>query len=251
MPKGLAGLHISVLSENSYPGRGIIVGLDDSGNMILVYWIMGRSENSRNRILVYEEKTGRVCAEVANSSKNTDTSLTIYNAMIEGQCFEGTIHVVSNGNQTDSVVNDYKLGKRLRATLLAYSYEPDEPHFTPRITAMSSWVRGEPFAELSILRKSPSSKDCDRHFYGMSHSSSLFKFEPGLGCCMTTYSGNGNPLPSFKGNPYLVPLRGDIETIADTYWKVLNPDNKVSLAVKCVPRQGSSKVVIRNKYMLI
>lgn len=247
-PNALA-LHAQVnfhrqLQQNAYPGRGIVVGLNETGHsLIQIYWIMGRSENSRNR--VFELHGGRVFTAAADPSKIKDPSLIIYNAMVEF----GESYVVSNGAQTDTVVerlrkDDPDMG--LYLALEGVGYEPDAPNYTPRITAACGWS-GDPddrfyFAEMSVLRKSLCTDDCDHSFY------ELGSFGLGFGNCITTYSGDGNPLPSFRGEPFLVPLAGDIEAIADAYWSALDEDNKVSLVVKFIPKDGVSFVTIRNKY---
>ena len=240
------------LCRNPYPGRGIIVGLDETGQyLVQLYWIMGRSANSRNRIFTLGEN-GLVATEAADPSKVEDPSLIIYNAMGE----EKGQYVVSNGHQTDAViagiVNDGvlesygRLGVTFAGVMRSWTYEPDMPNFTSRITAVSSWwLFGKeirPFSKMSILRKSPWHDGCDRH---------LYEFEghgPGFGHCITTYSGDGDPLPSFQGEPILLPLVGSKNKIAETYWNALNVYNTVSLAVKFIPKDGASETVIINKY---
>lgn len=245
--KELAELHFKDLAKNPYPGRGIVCGLAENGHLIFVYWLMGRSENSRNRILSYEEESGRLFTDIAIHAKGiTDTSLVIYNAMEEVSCRDGTLYVVSNGTQTSKVAKDYVAGKRFRDSMSDYSYEPDEPHFTPRITAICSWTGKDPWAIMSILRKSPENGGCDRRFYQLNSSS--YGLIPGFGHCITTYQGNGNPLPSFQEKPYVVPLCGTVEEIADMYWNALDPENKVALGVKDIPPQGKSMNTVRNKH---
>lgn len=244
----LAESNFKNLAKNPYPGRGIIIGLDETcKNMVFAYWIMGRSENSRNRIFVHEKETGRLFTEPADPSKVKDSSLTIYDAMLEESGHDGLIHVVSNGGQTNKVVEDYRNGKGFHHTMLGCSYEPDEPHFTSRITAVGSWWREKPSAMMCVLRKARLGVACERDFHEIDGFSRL-KFEPGSGHCVTTYSGDGNPLPSFRGSPYPVPLRGSIQMIADTYWNNLNPENRVALAVKLVPKQGSPSMTIINRF---
>ncbi|MFH1178522.1 MAG: IMP cyclohydrolase [bacterium] len=238
-----AETNIVALARNPYPGRGIIVGLDQEGeNLIQVYWIMGRSENSRNRIFGHDGD--RVFTEMADISKVKDSSLIIYNAMREAWSRGvSMVHIVSNGSQTDDIWFAYENGHgRLFETMQRFEYEPDPPNFTPRIAAVSCWVAGVPFASMIILRKSLWSNRCDRNMYEIN---GLGK---GFGYCITTYSGDGDPLPSFRGEPYLLPLIGDTRFIADTYWEALNHENKVSLAVKFIPKRGHSDLVTFNKY---
>lgn len=234
--------NFSDLRENPYPGRGIVVGLDDeeSTSLVQVYWIMGRSENSRNRIFVEGER-GLVATEAADPAKVKDPSLIIYNAMVEGMCDREPFVVVSNGKQTGDVAE--RIQRMLFCqSLSGYEYEPDVPNFTPRITAVSYWQNSLPKAKMSILRKSPWTEACDRHQYEYD------ALGAGFGHCITTYSGDGDPLPSFRGEPLLMPLLGNIEDIAFGYWEALDPDNRVSLAVKFIPTSGESKTFIINKY---
>ncbi len=245
--KLLAETNLLNLSRNPYPGRGIIVGLDETGNFLVqVYWIMGRSQNSRNRIFEYEKSGNRLFTTAADPSQVKDASLIMYNAMREApyKANEGTAyHVVSNGHQTDAVVDCYLDTPTLVMALHKYTYEPDAPNFTPRITAVSCWRQHTPTAVMAILRKSVSLRDaCDRQFYEFGN------LESGFGHCITTYSGDGNPLPAFNGVPYLLPLRGAERQIAQTYWEALDPDNRVSLAVKFIPKEGHSSMDVLNKY---
>lgn len=232
------------LGANPYPGRGIIIGLSQTGeSLVQVYWIMGRSPNSRNR--VFEMGDGRVYTTAADPSKVKDPSLIIYNAMRE----HGEASVVSNGAQTDTVIERLREPQPYRClytALQGVEYEPDAPNFTPRITAACGWQKDggdlSYFAEMSLLRKSTYTDACDHSFYEFG------LLAAGYGHCITTYMGDGDPLPAFHGEPLLVPLAGNIEEVADAYWQVLNDDNKVSLAVKFIPKNSYPFVTIRNKY---
>ncbi|HWP68632.1 MAG TPA: IMP cyclohydrolase [Rectinemataceae bacterium] len=237
--KTLAGNNILALAANPYPGRGIVAGLDESGRyMIQVYWIMGRSPNSRNRVFGADDN-GRLFTEAADPSKVDDPSLIIYNAMLES----GLYYVVSNGDQTDTVIsalgpNVFSLDLALRGR----EYEPDKPNFTPRITAISSIAKGRIALFMSVLRRSPFREGCDRSTYELSPA-------PGFGYCIMTYAGDGFPLPPFLGDPVLMPLVGGIEEIANDYWAALNEENRVSLAVKSIQiSSGHSSIHIINKY---
>jgi IMP cyclohydrolase len=238
--KDLAGRNILALAKNPYPGRGIVAGLDQSGEyMVQVYWIMGRSPNSRNRVFGADNE-GRLFTEAADPSKVGDPSLIIYNAMRE----VSLNYVVSNGDQTDTVIN--ALGPNMFSLDLALrgrEYEPDVPNFTPRITAVSSITHGGRIAlSMSVLRKSLFGEACDRFAYKMSPI-------PGFGYCITTYSGDGDPLPPFSGDPVLMPFVGGIDEIANDYWNTLNAENRVSLAVKSIQiSSGYSSIRIINKY---
>jgi hypothetical protein len=240
------------LSLNPYPGRGIVCGLDETGEFLVqVYWIMGRSENSRNRVFVCPHLfDGLLSTEAADPSKVKDPSLIIYNAMNEVLLRNDTVlYVVSNGSQTDDVASETDPAMSLNDRLLDFEYEPDEPNFTPRITATSSWdapvVSRDPWLlniEMSILRKSMWSNECDRLLYNINDVGK------GYGYCFHTYACDGEPLPAFHGEPYLLPLQGDASQIASKFWETLDPDNRVSLAVKFIPRDGPSHIVIINKY---
>jgi hypothetical protein len=194
---------------------------------------------------------GRVFTEVADPSlldANEDTSLIIYNAMSE-ESFDGDnyLSAVSNGAQTDDVmIHQGSRTRQLLENMKSWTYEPDGPNFTPRITATSTWMQYEkgdrPLCQISVLRKSPWSDACDRLLYEFDGVA------PGFGYCVHTYMGDGNPLPPFRGEPYLLPLVGDARSILNEYWQTLNAPNLVALAVKFIPKTGPSEIVIRNEY---
>lgn len=233
------------LQANIYPGRGLIVGTDESGQYaIQVYWIMGRSSNSQNR--VFSKKGGKLFTEAADPAKVEDPSLIIYNAMDEF----GDVFIVSNGDQTDTVITRCKIGglNGFKKALSGCQYEPDAPNFTPRITAECRISGGTYSAELGLLKKTElmAGKQCLRFFYEYQ------EILPGVGFCLTTYAGDGNPLPSFVGEPIALPLIGSAEEILDTYWEVLYHEYRVSLAVKRINlRTGESEILIRNQYKKI
>lgn len=234
----LASTNLVTLRKNAYPGRGIVIGLDDTGEyFVQVYWIMGRSENSRNRVFGKDADTGRVFTEAADSAKVRDPSLIIYNAMAEiGDCF-----VVSNGDQTDTVIKAVAEKKSFGDAMRMRQYEPDDPNYTPRISAVC--LPQSHVMEMAVLRKSPWDNACDRHFYCFG------EIGRGLGFCITTYSGNGNPLPAFQGEPYLLPLQGDLGTINKTLWNALDSENRVALVTKFIHRESShSTIEIINKF---
>lgn len=166
-----------------------------------------------------------------------DPSLVIYNAMRE----RGPHFIVSNGDQTDTVAES-PAPLYLNVALQGRKYEPDAPNFTQRITTTSSLSKGRPYIQMSILRKSVFGEQCDHLFYEyMPH--------PGFGHCITTYAGDGDPLPPLRGDPLLMPFNGSMEEITNTYWNALNEDNRVSLAVKFVEiGNGRSDIRIINKY---
>ena len=233
-----ANRNLEALRRNPYPGRGLIAGMDESGaSLVQVYWIMGRSANSRNR--VFESEGGRVWTAPADPSKVKDPSLIIYNAMNE---LRG-LYVATNGDQTDTIVEAALAGADWRAALDTRVYEPDAPNFTPRIAAVCSLRQGVHVAELAVLKKSAFGDGCDRHTFR------LERFGQGFGHCVTTYMGDGDPLPSFRGEPYVLPLPGGIDAVAETIWNALNEENRVSLAVKFIDvEKNASTLRIINKY---
>lgn len=242
-----ARYNLNRLGNLSYPGRGIVVGLDATSEYLLqIYWIMGRSENSRNRIFKANNDKGRLYTVAADPAKVKDPSLIIYNAMLEKPPY----YFVSNGNQTDTVAERYGGRISLDEALADRTYEPDEPNFTQRITAVSRLHKGVQYAELSILRKSRFSDVCDRATY-------QFGLHPGIGFCITTYENNivanlhGKPLVPFRGDPLPMVFFQDmgLPEIAEWYWNKLNEENRVSLAMKVIERgNGRSYIHIINKY---
>ena len=224
------------LQNSLYPGRGIVAGLDETGQyLVQIYWIMGRSENSQNRIFKSDSETGRLYTEAADPAKVKDSSLIIYNAMRENDMY----FIVSNGDQTDTVAASES--PLLNVSLATRFYEPDNPNFTQRITAVSLARSKKPLVQMSILRKSTFGDGCDRILYE-------YTPYPGFGHCITTYSENGNPLPPFVGDPLLMPIRGTIEEVTQSYWSALHEDTRVSLAVKFIDMaSGKSTIQIFNK----
>lgn len=228
------------LKNNPYPGRGLVIGRNDHlGNWIILYWIMGRSESSRNRRFVAEGGTLRT--EPIDREKVTDPSLIIYEAMLE---LPG-MYIVSNGDQTRTIQEGLQKGLSFSASLAEREREPDSPNFTPRISGLLSF-KDNPSGtiRLSILKANPVDPAyTDRYFYHPALP------RPGFGFGLTTYAGDGNPLPSYMGDPLLLPLRGPSEEILETYWKALNAENRVALAIKEISADGSkSRIVIKNQY---
>ncbi|HPD16722.1 MAG TPA: IMP cyclohydrolase [Planctomycetota bacterium] len=225
------------LAANPYPGRGLVLGMDEAARQLIqVYWIMGRSANSRNR--VFETDGRRVWTEAADPAQCKDPSLIIYNALREGD----GVYVVTNGDQTDTICDRLAAGGTFEEALATRDYEPDPPNFTPRISGLFDLRRKPPAATLSVLRRSPFGDATDRFFWR------LGQLGAGLGHCITTYVGDGNPLPPFEGEPYLVPLAGDLGCIAHRFWDALNDENKVALCVKGIdPESLASDVVVINK----
>jgi hypothetical protein len=241
----LALKNMESLRHNAYPGRGVFVGRDVSGRHIVqATWIMGRSEKSRNRI--YRAIDGRVFTEAADPEKmkGEDTGLIIYNAMDEN----GVTFVASNGHQTDSVIMSPSSCDlmNLDAVLSGYKYEPDAPNFTPRITTTCYIANGKPQVQFSVLRKSSSDSSCERDLFKYGRHSMI---DAGYGYYVSTYTGDGNPLPPWQGEPSLLPVMGyPDDSITDYLWTLLNPENRVSLAVKFIDLgTQKSRVTIVNK----
>ena len=216
------------ISNNSYPGRGIIIGRNHDSEWVVIYWIMGRSDNSRNRVFKY--KNNILSTEAADPSLVKDPSLIIYNAM------RGIGHniIVSNGSQTDVIYNKLMLGSSFQTSLEHEKYEPDAPNYTPRISGYID--RNVNSISLSIIKRNHTN-DVDHCFYRYSN------IPLGVGYCITTYMSDGDPLPSFQSEPILLPLTGDVDDIANTYWNLLNEDNRISLMI----REGNYVKII-NKY---
>ena len=228
------------LKQNVYPGRGIVIGQTEDGkHLVQVYWIMGRSENSRNRVFI-AEPNGFLRTEAKDPAKLTDPSLIIYYPVRH----RDGAHIVTNGDQTDTIYEELpKHGGTFESALAKRTYEPDAPNFTPRISGIVD-LNDKQFAyKLSILKSAGNTED-----QTLRHTYSYEKALPGFGHVIHTYEGDGNPLPSFSGEPKLVPLKGDAKQIADTYWSMLNEENRISLLVKTIRLDdGASELLVINK----
>ena len=213
----------ALLSPNPYPGRGIIVGKSADGkNAVIAYFIMGRSENSRNRVFV--EKEEAVFTEPYDFSKVEDPSLIIYAAIRE---YENKL-IVTNGDQTDTIYESVKAGKCFRHALRQREFEPDSPNFTPRISAMLDFEGGDFTYEMSILKSADAlGTACNRYFY---------EYVPlaGLGHFIHTYVTDGNPIPTFQGEPERVAIPDCIDEFTKAIWNNLNENNKISLYVRYI-----------------
>jgi IMP cyclohydrolase len=227
----------SYLRQNPYPGRGLLIGRSslDAGWVIL-YWIMGRSAHSRNRHFVAEGGTLRTVP--VDPQLLTDPSLIIYEAMLE---LPG-MYLVSNGAQTRTMYEILRRGGTFEEALAPWAQEPDAPHYTPRISAMLMLAQQQ--VTLSILKANPVDPDItDRYTYRPAVPAQ------GLGVGLTTYRSDGNPLPSFSGEPLLLPCAGSREDLLDLYWEALDAHNRVALAVKHIPAQGGvGSIIVRNRY---
>ena len=235
------------LKANPYPGRGIVVGKTAGGSHLAqIYWIMGRSENSRNR--VFKSDGRRVYTAPADPKKVNDPSLIIYDAMREcraGLEWSQNFHyVVSNGDQTNTIVQHMEASGTFYSAMLAREYEPDSPNYTPRIAAVCT-PRARHIFQMAIQYRVQDG-DCVRGCYVYED------MQPGVGMCLTTYTGDGSPLPSFTGPPYAMPIAGNGQEILDKYWDVLDTGNRVSLVVKLINvKSGQSKVYLKNQYVEI
>lgn len=210
------------IGANEYPGRGIVLGRSSCGKKaVMAYFIMGRSENSRNR--VFTAKNAGIITQAADEAKLQDPSLIIY-APVR---VLGNATIVTNGDQTDTVYDHFKNGKGFAKALRTREFEPDAPNFTPRISGVVKVNGGEMKYKLSILKSANGdSSMCERYFY--EYETAL----AGVGHAIHTYKCDGNPIPSFEGEPVRVAINDDIDEFADKLWGSLNCDNKVSLFVR-------------------
>ena len=210
-----------LIEGNSYVGRGIVIGKSQDGTKACsAYFIMGRSANSRNRI--FTEKDGVVYTEPFDASKVEDPSLIIYAAVRE---FENKL-IVTNGDQTDTIYEFLKEGKCFRRALATREFEPDAPNFTPRISGMLTFEEGDFTYEMSILKSADAvGSACNRYTFS-------YNPLPGLGHFLHTYVCDGNPIPTFQGEPERVAICDCIDEFTDKLWNALDADNKISLYVR-------------------
>ena len=225
------------LAGNSYPGRGVAIGKTADGKKaVILYFIMGRSVNSRNR--VFELTDDGIRTKAFDPSKLSDPSLIIYAPV---RAYKNAT-VVTNGDQTDTVVDALKVGGTFEGALRTREFEPDAPNFTPRISGMLTIEGGELSYKLSVLKKSPYCDGCDRMFYEYALPAD------GVGHIIHTYMGDGNPIPSFCGEPVAFGVGNDLKSIADGVWSSLDEDNKVSLFARAIDlATGETETVIYNK----
>lgn len=231
-----------LLKDNSYPGRGIILGKTPSGRAVTAYFIMGRSENSRNR--VFALKDGELFTEPFDADKVEDPSLIIYAALRS----EGDDLVVTNGDQTDTIVDHLKEGKTFEEALRTRDFEPDKPNFTPRISGMISFGKEGGNEDVAFTYKISILKSEDEE--GTACSRYTYEYEPkaGMGHLIHTYECDGNPLPSFSGEPRAITMEDDMEKFAEELWDSLDEDNRISLYVRYTdPADGSCEDVLINK----
>ena len=232
-----------LLKNNTYPGRGIVIGKSADGkNAMIAYFIMGRSENSRNRI--FERFDGGMRTKAFDESKLSDPSLIIYNPYLSAK--GGAVDIITNGDQTNTIYdfveaepeNEFAFEK----ALFTREFEPDAPNFTPRISGILYYGNGDFTYKLSILKSANGRPEvCNRFFYD-------YLPENGIGHFIHTYKCDGNPIPSFYGEPEEVALPNTAKELADLCWENLNEDNKVSLFVRTISLEsGECAEYIFNK----
>ena len=224
------------LQSKEYPGRGIMVGRTAT-HTVMAYFIMGRSVNSQNR--VFEQTEDGIRTKAFDESKMEDPSLIIYAPVRK----VGDVTVVTNGDQTDTIRDYLVKGDSFENALRTREFEPDGPNWTPRISAA---VNADGSFKMSILKSDKGNEaQCLRYFYEYAQPIE------GEGRIIHTYNDNGNPIPSFDGEPKTVcGIEGDIDTVTDMIWESLNEQNKVSLFVRLVDRQTGeavTKIVSKNK----
>ncbi len=230
-----------LLAENTYPGRGIVIGKSEDGKSALIaYFIMGRSVNSRNRIFEMHECGMRTKAH--DESKMVDPHLIIYNPYL----FTENADIITNGDQTDTVYNEIKAngddGYAFERALTTREFEDDAPNFTPRISGILNYKEGDFTYKMSILKSANGDGSvCNRFFYS-------YTPRAGYGHFIHTYKCDGNPIPSFYGEPEEIALPNTAEELAELCWTNLNEDNKVSLFVRQIPLDGKKPTeIIINK----
>ena len=226
------------LSNNSYPGRGIVIGRSADGRYaVTAYFIMGRSSNSRNRVFVTEGEGIRT--EAFDPSKLEDPSLIIY-APVR---VLGKDTIVTNVDQTDTIYDGMKKGLTFEQSLRSREFEPDGPNFTPRISGCMHVEDGKYDFSMSILKSNDGDPDCCNRY-----TFTYDKPKAGEGRFIHTYMHDGNPLPSFSGEPKKVEIGNDMDEFTDMVWNSLNEDNKVSLFVRFIDiATGEYRTRIINK----
>ena len=226
-----------LIRDNSYVGRGIVIGKSEDGKKaVFAYFIMGRSENSRNR--VFREEGETVTIYPFDESKVEDPSLIIYSPVRR----VGSNVVVTNGDQTDTVCDYLQAGKSFEEALETRCFEPDAPNFTPRISGILQFAEGDFTYKMSILKSADENGSaCNRYTFSYAPL-------PGVGHFIHTYNCDGNPIPTFTGEPERVRIPDDVDAFAKTLWENLNENNKISLYVRYTDlASGASESVLINK----
>ena len=222
---------MQLLQNNSYPGRGLVLGRSADGkNAVAVYFIMGRSANSRNRVFTAHD--GGIITEAADESKMIDPSLIIY----------APVRVL--GDQTDTICDSFENGESFSRALRRRTFEPDAPNFTPRVSGYIKVTGGRMRIRMAILKSDDGNPDAAERFF--------FEYpqpQPGEGRFLHTYDGDGDPIPSFTGEPRRVAIPNGIDAFTEQLWSSLNEANKVSLFVRYIPLgKGEVETRIVNKY---
>lgn len=230
----------TLLSENAYPGRGIVLGKSPDGkNAVIAYFIMGRSVNSRNR--VFEATADGIRTKAFDESKLTDPHLIIYAPLR----VLGNKTIVTNGDQTDTIYDGMDNQLTFEQSLRSREYEDDEPNYTPRISGIVHLENDSMHYAMSILKSADGNPDSVHRFtFGYSNPVN------GEGHFIHTYMGDGNPLPSFEGEPEKITVENDIDTFTDLLWTNLNEDNKVSLFVRYIDLENgkaTDRIVNKNQ----
>ena len=224
------------LRKNTYPGRGIILGKSIEGEAVFAYFIMGRSRNSRNRI--FETVIDGIKTRAFDESLLTDPSLIIYSPVrvLEKQT------IVTNGDQTDTIYEYLSRGESFENALFTREFEPDAPNFTPRISGLLDF-KDKLSIKLSILKSDDGDEGQSlRFFYNYENP------KAGEGFFIHTYEGDGNPLPSFRGEPRKVDISENIREFSESLWNSLNEDNKISLIVRYIDiNTGKYEQIVKNK----
>ncbi|MBR6332330.1 MAG: IMP cyclohydrolase [Dehalococcoidales bacterium] len=228
-----------LIKGNPYVGRGIVIGRSKDGKKAaFAYFIMGRSANSRNRVFV--ERDGDVYTEPFDASKVQDPSLIIYAAVKNYRNFV----IVTNGNQTDSILEELQEGKHFGSALKRRTFEPDAPNYTPRISGLLKLREGKFTYKMSILKSiDAEGSDCVRYLFN-------YPSKAGLGHFIHTYVTDGNPIPSFQGEPERIAIPDSIDDFTNELWDALDPDNKISLYVRYIDidtKQSESRLINKNK----
>jgi len=226
------------LKKNEYPGRGILIGTSEDGKYaVTAYFIMGRSVNSRNRVFVEEGQGIRTQAH--KPELLSDPSLIIY-APVR---VLGNTTIVTNGDQTDTIYDGLEKGLTFEQSLRSREFEPDAPNYTPRISGAMEIADGKYAYSMSILKSNTDASGCDRYTYTYENPIA------GEGRLIHTYMGDGNPLPSYEGEPLKVTtVSGDIDEFTSKIWESLNEDNKVSLFTRFINiADGTYETRIVNK----
>jgi IMP cyclohydrolase len=210
-----------LIKDNSYVGRGIVIGKTPDGKKaVSAYFIMGRSANSRNRI--FTEKDGAVYTEPFDASKVEDPSLIIYAAI---RVLDNKL-IVTNGDQTDTIYDGVKAGKSFSDSLTVREFEPDAPNLTPRISGMLTFKDNDFSYEMSILKSADAEGTaCNRYTFSYPSLNGLAHF-------IHTYVCDGNPIPTFQGEPERVATNNDIDEFTNSLWNALDKENKISLYVR-------------------